>query len=119
MKLLNSAIVVAAVIAGALASETAFAHGRARFGVFIGGPIWGPSWYYPYPPSYYYPYPSPYYYPYPPAASSPPTYIEKGDEGPEESSYWYYCPESKAYYPYVKECPGGWQRVSPQPPSPR
>ncbi len=23
--------------------------------------------------------------------------------------------ESKTYYPYVKECPGGWQRVTPQP----
>ncbi len=28
---------------------------------------------------------------------------------------WYYCAESKTYYPYVKECPGGWQRVTPQP----
>jgi len=22
------------------------------------------------------------------------------------------------YYPYVKQCPGGWQKVSPQPPEP-
>ncbi|HTO48891.1 MAG TPA: hypothetical protein VML91_14720 [Burkholderiales bacterium] len=36
---------------------------------------------------------------------------------PQQSHYWYYCPASKAYYPYVRECAGGWQAVSPQPPS--
>lgn len=88
-------------------------HGRghARFGVFIGGPFWGgPFW-----PGYY---PGPYYYP--PAVVTvpvaPPTYIEQGDGGaaPGEA-YWYYCAESKTYYPYVKKCPGGWQRVPVQP----
>lgn len=34
-----------------------------------------------------------------------------------QSGYWYYCAESRVYYPYVNQCPGGWQRVSPQPPS--
>ena len=50
--------------------------------------------------------------------SSPPTYIERDDAEREApaSAYWYYCAESKAYYPYVKHCPGGWQRVAPQPP---
>jgi hypothetical protein len=104
---------------------------RVGVGVVIGGPIWGPSWYYPhyYPYSPYSPYspyyPSyPYYYPYyyPPAVvvpSTPPTYIERSE--PESSSttpgVWYYCPDSKNYYPYVKECPGGWQKVPAQPPS--
>jgi hypothetical protein len=31
-------------------------------------------------------------------------------------NYWYYCAAAKGYYPYVKECPSGWQKVSPQPP---
>jgi len=25
-------------------------------------------------------------------------------------------PSSNGYYPYVRECPGGWQQVSPRPP---
>lgn len=87
-------------------------------GVFIGGPAF---WYYPYPYAYY---PPAYYEPgyYDPAAAavpySPPTYIEQGDAQaapaqPEAS--WYYCAETNSYYPYVKQCPGGWQRVAPQP----
>ncbi len=32
----------------------------------------------------------------------------------EQESYWYYCADFKAYWPYVKECPGGWQKVVPQ-----
>jgi len=38
----------------------------------------------------------------------------RAQAAPAQSSYWYYCAESKTYYPYVKECPGGWQRVTPQ-----
>ena len=46
----------------------------------------------------------------------PPVYIEQ-QEAPAEATqqYWYYCPSGKGYYPYVKECPEGWQRVLPQP----
>jgi hypothetical protein len=29
---------------------------------------------------------------------------------------WYYCADSKSYYPYARECPGGWQRVPSTPP---
>lgn len=86
-------------------------------GVYFGGPAY---WYYPwpyyYPPAYYY---SPYYpYYYPPAqAYSPPAYVEQGTSTERfESNWWYYCAGSDRYYPYVKECPGGWQRVTPQPP---
>ena len=35
---------------------------------------------------------------------------------PAQTSYWYYCAASRAYYPYVNECPGGWMKVLPQPP---
>jgi len=81
-------------------------HGHSRFGFFIGTP-W--SWPY-YDPPYF-----PYYrsYAYPPAVAvplSPPVYVERG-----QSNDWYYCWSPQGYYPYVKECPGGWQGVSPQP----
>lgn len=29
---------------------------------------------------------------------------------------WYYCNESKGYYPYVSSCPSGWQVVPATPP---
>jgi len=78
----------------------------------IGGPIWGTPWYYP----YYYPY---YYSPTVAVPSTPPAYIERSQAEPSSipSGVWYYCPESSSYYPYVKECPGGWQTVPAQPPS--
>jgi hypothetical protein len=74
-------------------------------------------WYYP--GSYYYP---PYYYP-PGAVSvpaTPPVYIERGQEtepAPQASASWYYCADPKGYYPYVENCPGGWQTVAPRPPA--
>jgi hypothetical protein len=78
-----------------------------RGSVFIGGywgPYWDPYWY----PGYYP------YYPYPyeaaPVSIEPQTYIEQS--GP---TYWYYCEGAKAYYPYVRECPGGWLTVTPPP----
>jgi len=88
-------------------------------GVWFGWPGGYSPYYYP----YYYPY-APYYYPYyyPPAVSvpsSPQEYIERTrrDELSTTSGVWYYCPDSKSYYPYVKECPGGWQTVPAQPPA--
>ena len=30
---------------------------------------------------------------------------------------WYYCRESHAYYPYVRRCSGGWEKVPAVPPS--
>ena len=48
---------------------------------------------------------------------APVTYVEQAPAAQAQApaSYWYYCSDSRAYYPYVKDCPGGWQRVSPQP----
>jgi hypothetical protein len=51
----------------------------------------------------------------PPAAvipSLPTIYIEQADQ----QAYWYYCPETLTYYPYVEQCAGGWQLVVPQAP---
>ena len=33
-----------------------------------------------------------------------------------QQTYWYYCKEAQAYYPYVTSCPGGWVPVVPKPP---
>ena len=112
MKRMKAALALSAVLLGTLVSAPAFAwhHGGAhvRFGVVIGGPFY--PWGY-YPP--YYPY-------YPPAVVTvpAPTYIEQGEaQAPAQQPQgsWYYCAASKTYYPYVKECPAGWQRVTPQP----
>ena len=75
---------------GHFAGHSGFHHfdhgGHFHSRVFIGGGF-GP-YYYP-PPYYYYP---PAYYP------------------PRSS---FYCPSLGAYYPYVQQCPGGWQQVMP------
>lgn len=107
-------VTLAVVLLALLSSGSAYAWGRhgphVRFGVMLGGPVWfGPVYY----PHYYYP---PVYYA--PIPVSPPVYIEQGGAQPApapERSSWYYCAETNAYYPYVKECAGGWQRVSPLP----
>ncbi len=112
--------------------------GGSRVGIYLGAPIGFNYGYYPY--SYYgapY-YGTPYYgasnyYPpvpayYPPVQSAPVVYTERG-ENPQispqvapinssqdvQESWWYYCVDAKAYYPYVNQCPGGWLRVAPQP----
>lgn len=121
-------------------SAPAEAHGRIRGGVFLNFGVpwpgyWAPRYYYP-PPAYYY-----YDDPYPSTViierRSPPEYVEKADvEGrpaPSPSTseqataaapapsqikatnWWYWCESSKKYYPYVKECAGGFERVPPQP----
>jgi hypothetical protein len=135
MKASKATLSLAAFVLAATASASALAWhhgGHARVGVYIGAPAY---WY---PPYYYPPYYAPYYpgYYYPPvvvAPSAPPTYIEQGGgqpaiappqsasqsqaapQSPSEANWWYYCADTKAYYPYVRECPAGWQRVAPQP----
>ena len=61
------------------------------------------------------------YYYYPPAVvmgppAAPPVYVERNDAARESQGYWYYCEQSRGYYPYVKDCPGGWKAVPPAPP---
>lgn len=93
---------------------------RGYYSDYYGSPFWGSSWYYPYSYPFYYPY-SPYYYPNAVVTvpSMPQEYIEQGPDepaAPSTSDVWYYCPRSKAYYPYIKECRGGWQTVPVVPP---
>lgn len=127
---------------GAATSESAMAqhHGGVRFGVNIGIPLFGSGYYPPYAypaPAYVYPapaysYPAPAYsYPAPAYSYPAPAYTYPGQAGAPAGVYmgqgygqvapaqqdWQYCAGSNAYYPYVTECPGGWQRVPAQPPS--
>lgn len=97
-----------------------------RLDVYV-GPVWGPRYY----PSHRHYYPPPYYFPppvyYPPQVivvppPEPQVYIEQAElpaepvtQAAPAQQYWYYCNSAKAYYPYVKECPGGWQKVLPVP----
>jgi hypothetical protein len=94
-------------------------HGGSRIGVFVGLPLYAPV-YYP-PPYYYYPYPRAVYA----EPSTPPVYVERSDipaDAQDSGSaapdpYWYFCRDAGAYYPYVSDCPAGWERVLPHPPS--
>lgn len=49
----------------------------------------------------------------------PPVYVQRQDvvhvqSQPQASNYWHYCRSPEGYYPYVKNCPGGWLQVVPQ-----
>jgi hypothetical protein len=97
------------------AGNMAWAHGgHAHVGVYFGGPVFWP-WYYSAP--YY----GPAYNTTTVITQPAPVYIEQ-TPGPapalapsSSSNSWYYCNNPDGYYPYVKECPAGWQRVAPQP----
>jgi hypothetical protein len=114
---MNRAIPVV-LLAGILASGSVLAGGRHHhhgsrlsLGFHFGVPLG-----YHYSPWYYHPAPV-YYYPAPVVVQqpAPPVYTERSDVVPESAGTWYYCQDSRAYYPYVRECPNGWQRVPAQP----
>jgi hypothetical protein len=85
-------------------------------GALIGGAVVAstyPYYYRPYAPYYYPP-----YYPAPVVVQQQPTvYVEQPQQqyAPQTQGSWYYCPASRAYYPYVKDCASGWQQVAPHP----
>ena len=101
---------VAAVVSAPAQAQWHHHHHGPRIGLYFG-------------PGYYYP--PPYYYAPPPVIvqpAAPPVYIEQSPPAiaapapaPAQPSMWYYCADSRSYYPYVKECAGGWQQVAPQP----
>jgi hypothetical protein len=134
MKTRKFLIALGVLLMGAVAAESAFAGGRARVsvGIGIGVPVggwgygyggygYGYGWgrpYYGY--GYGYPYPYAPYYAAPVVVQQQPTvYVEQPQAEQQAAQnpagYWYYCNDARAYYPYVKECPAGWQRVAPQP----
>lgn len=103
-------------VTAALASAPAMAwhhgHWGPRVGIYVGPGYYGG--YYP-PPAYYYP-PAPIVV----QPAAPPVYIEQAPQAAAPApapaqSMWYYCAGSRSYYPYVKDCPGGWQQVAPRP----
>ncbi len=130
MKLLRLSLTLLLGLAGAFNVGQSYADTSVRWGISIGVPwVWHypppayrvyPAYPYYYPPYSYSPYynPYPYYYDYPPPVSAPPQYIEK-DAGTSTQAnpagYWYYCRKPEGYYPYVRECAGGWERVAPVP----
>lgn len=79
-----------------------------RDGVWMVDPYWTPWWW-----GGYYP-----YYDYPYQAPQPDPMYDTPPAELNQQYYWYYCANPEGYYPYVKQCPGGWQRVIPTPPSP-
>jgi hypothetical protein len=82
-------------------------HGRAV--IFIGAPFYFWSWPYGY--SYL---PPPYYYgpDYVGRYELPPVYVEKFEGTPTPQTQGdIFCPSANAYYPDVKDCPNGWQRI--------
>lgn len=61
---------------------------------------------------------------YPPAVviappSTPPVFIQQVQPQTvkPQANYWHYCQNPEGYYPYVRNCPGGWQQIAPQPPA--
>jgi len=109
MHRVGKGLLAAALILGTFFCGTASAHGHGgpRFGfdVVVGPWWWGAPYYY---------YDSPAYYP--PVVAAPLYAAPSTAQLPAPPAYWYYCAQANAYYPYVSQCPGGWQAVSPTPP---
>ena len=95
------------------------------FGVAADAILGYPYYYQTYP---YYPAYDPYWYGYDPAYNTSPGVIyhepeyepDQDDESTGDSAngsgYWYFCRKSNAYYPYVRKCAGGWEKVPALPP---
>jgi hypothetical protein len=84
-------------------------YGYGWSGAYLGGPwFWGAYDTWPLYDGNYYP---------PEAATLTPTYPEQevpADAPQRGETAWYYCGNPPGYYPYVQNCPSGWQRVQPQ-----
>lgn len=114
------AIAATGLVALTPGSSDAWGGGRVFIGV---GPYWG--WGYPGPYYFGYPYGYPYRYPPvtvveqprvyvqqpPPAPGAPPPPASAEAPRPDEPAYWYYCPNSRDYYPSVPACSEPWVRV--------
>ena len=73
------------------------------FGFGVDPFFWDPFWF-----------PSP----YPAYTYAPPVVIQpdvQQPSSPPAQTYWYYCVDAKAYYPYTQQCPAGWLKVVPTP----
>jgi hypothetical protein len=88
--------------------------GEARVRVFISpgivvpcGPVWTP-------------YSAPYAFPYPYRNAYPPVVVQLPPQvyvqPPPPQPMWYDGENPQGYYPYVPQCPGGWQQLPAPPP---
>ncbi len=136
MKSIKSTLLLLLLL-GPVAATIAHAdHGHYRggggfrgghLGVFIDPwPLFYPFSYYPYGYAPYAAYP---YAAYPPVVvtqpAAPTVYMEQSDtqqsnapapsQSAAPSNDWYYCHKPEGYYPYVRNCADGWQRVPAQP----
>ena len=120
MNRLHRAALVIGVLAGIALVLSSFAPamagGRVFVGVGIGFPFYSP-WVYPFP---YPAYPFPLYSPPVVVQAAPQTFVQQPEAPPPAPApqYWYYCPTSQSFYPYVNECPAGWVQVPPEPSAP-
>ena len=108
------------LLMGSMPGSSAEARGgHGGYGPHVGvgvwlGPGWGPGWWGP----NYYPYYYPYYQETPIVIEHQPEIYMQPAPQAEQPVYWYYCKDPQGYYPYVKQCPGGWMKVVPIPPTP-
>jgi hypothetical protein len=79
-----------------------FPHHRVFFDFFFfGGPVFAGPWF-----RFW----DPFWFPPPVVIQAPaPVYVQQ----PPAPTYWYYCADAQAYYPYVQQCRGGWLTVVP------
>ena len=94
-------------------------HGDGHHSFFsftFGAPLfWRPYAYYPFYGSYYP------FYEYPRTTvviqRQPEVYVQQAAPPPApqtaSGNYWYYCPDTRTYYPYVQTCPSNWLTVVP------
>jgi hypothetical protein len=116
MKQMKGVCLVLALLVS-MTSSLVMAHG----GHYRGHGGYGFGFYSGFPWPFYYPFYPP-YYTYPPAIvtvpAPPQVYIQRDSRqtAPQRpANYWYYCRDPDGYYPYVRQCPGGWQQVAPLP----
>lgn len=100
-------VVLAILVLLLLSTVSGYSHGGGRVGIgFSFWPGWYPGWWGP-----YYP-----YYGEQRVVVEPAPEIIIQEPQSEVPVYWYFCRDPEGYYPYVKRCPNGWQKVVPSPP---
>jgi len=139
--MLKTLKISALVLLGLLTTSNSFAHPygywrgpRVGFGVYInpfplvvGNPYYAPSYYGPsyYYGSSYYAYPREVVIQSPTVIYSTPSYSSVPVQAPTYNMYepqpstpalnaneWLYCNQPDGFYPAIKDCPGGWRKIS-------
>jgi hypothetical protein len=99
-------VTLAAVLAtGTVSTAPAEAHPRARVNVWLGGPLWWPGYWGPYP----------YVVERPVVVQAPAEPLVVQPSAAQQAQVWYYCRDAQMYYPYVSSCASPWQEVPATP----